>query len=533
MNQAQAVESSEAVNPSTGGEVEPALVRSTGEDRSVMTPEAVQEAAQLDAEIAAAMSGMAPADLAELCSGAHTSAGSGATPLDSATVEPGTALVGTVVGFSDDEVFLEFDAKSQGILLRSQFGKKEVIDIGRRVDVVVDRYDSDSGMLAVSRKGAVQRATWTNLAVGMIVEGKVTGLNKGGLEVDLKGVRAFMPGSQVDLFPMRDISVLIGQSVRAEVIELDRKHKNVLVSRRKLLEQERAETREKLKAEIQVGQVRKGVVGNLAEFGAFVDLGGMDGLIHIRDLSWGVVENVSDVLKPGQEVEVKILKIDGKRDRISLGLKQALPDPWVHVSDRFPAGAALKARVVRIADFGAFAEVEPGIEGLIPVSEMAWHRVNSCSEVVSVGGMVDVKVIRVEAEKRRMALSMKQALPDPWDGILESFVPQSMVKGTVTRLANFGAFVQIAAGVEGLIHISELSDRRVKSAKEVVDVGNEVEVRVLGIDRENRRISLSMKPAYDASAAKAESAGEASKVEPAAKSKKRKKPLRGGLSWEW
>ena len=272
-----------------------------GEGRNGMTQEVVQEHSSLDAEVASAFAGMDASDLAELC-GDVPGATPGSTPVDPESVSPGTELVGTVVGLSDEEVYLEFDAKSQGVLPRTQFGKKEALEIGRRVDVIVDKYDADSGMLAVSRKGSAQRASWTNLTLGMLVEGRVTGLNKGGLEVDLQGVRAFMPGSQCDLFPMRDISVLIGQSVRAEVMELDRKHKSVLISRRKLMERERAEAKDKLKTELEVGQTRRGVVGNLTEFGAFVDLGGLDGLIHIRDLSWGTVDKVSDVLKAGQEV---------------------------------------------------------------------------------------------------------------------------------------------------------------------------------------------------------------------------------------
>lgn len=484
--------------------------------------------AELDREVQEAMAAMDPADYAELTSGSPAAFSKG-TPTDSQSISPGTDLIGTVVGFSDDEVFLEFDAKSQGVLPRNQFGKNEVIELGRRVDVTVDRFDGDSGMLLVNRKGAIQRATWTNLTVGMIVEGKVTGLNKGGLEVDLQGLRAFLPGSQVDVFPMRDISVLLGQTIRAEVIELERRHKNILLSRRKVLQKEREESRDQLKSELAVGQIRRGVVGNITDFGAFVDLGGVDGLIHIRELSWGTVDKVTDVLQPGQEVEVMVLKIDGKRDRISLGLKQAQPDPWVNVADRFPVGTTCKARVVRLLDFGAFAEVESGVEGLIPISEMGWQRVQRPGDTVSVGSMVDVQVIRIEPDKRRLALSMKQAQPDPWAGVLESFPEKSLVKGTITRLATFGAFVQLTSGVEGLIHISELSDRRVKSCADVVQPGQEVEVRVLGIDRENRRISLSMKAVHGP----VDSHVPAAALEPAKQAKKRKKPLRGGIAWDW
>jgi small subunit ribosomal protein S1 len=368
----------------------------------------------------------------------------------------------------------------------------------------------------------------------MLVEGRVTGVIKGGLEVDLKGIRAFMPGSQVDIAPMKDISLLLNQNVKCEVIELDRRTKSVLVSRRKALERELAESREKLKAELAVGQIRSGVVRGITDFGAFVDLGGVDGLIHIREMSWGTVQKVSDVVTPGQRVEVMILKIDPKKDRISLGLKQVQPDPWGQAPDRYPVGTRLKARVVRIADFGAFAELEPGVDGLIPVSEMSWSRIKSVTEAVSVGSVVDCVVIRVEPEKRRIALSMKQAQADPWAGVLDSFQPNSVVKGKVTRLADFGAFVEIAPSVEGLVHISELSDKRVKSCSEVVQPGQEVEARVLGVDSQNRRISLSLKAVHAPTPAEVQTAL-AAQAAPARVEKKRKKPLRGGLAshFEW
>ena len=481
---------------------------------------------EIDREVAEAMAEMDATDLAEFSEGIDT--GTRGAVIEAESVEPGSELTGTVVGVSGEEVFLEFGVKCQGIIPRAQFGKKEVLCAGRRVDVVVERYDRDSGLLIVARKGAVQRATWENLKAGMLVEGRVTGLNKGGLELDLKGIRAFMPASQVDAAPMKDISLLIGQTVRCEVIELDRRGKNVLLSRRRIIERELVEQREKLLNDLAVGQVRKAVVGNITDFGAFVDLGGIDGLVHIRDLSWGSVEKVTDVLSPGQEIEVKVLKVDRERGRISLGFKQAQPDPWAGVEERYPVGTQLKARVVRLASFGAFAEVETGVEGLIPISEMDWGRVARASDVASEGDMVDVTVIRVEPQKRRLALSIKQATPDPWEGVLESFEAQSLVKGRVTRLADFGAFVELAPGVEGLIHISELADRRVKSCGEVVEVGQVIEVRVLGVDREHRRIGLSIRAVREAPE---QTADEAPKKQP----KKRKKPLRGGLAshFEW
>jgi len=477
---------------------------------------------EIDREVEEAMSSMAPSDLAELRGEVSASSGEAA---------PGSEVVGTVTGVTDDDVFLQFGVKTQGVVPRSHFGKKEPIVVGRRVDCVVERYDEESGLLIVSRKGAATRATWANLMPGMLVEGRVTGVIKGGLEIDLKGIRAFMPGSQADIIPMRDVSLLLNQTVKCEVLEVDRRHKNVLLSRRKVMEREQAELREKLRGELEVGQLRDGFVRSITDFGAFVDIGGLDGLVHISDLSWGSVAKVTDVLSVGQKVKVMVLKVNAKRDRISLGLKQALPDPWVGVSDRYPVGSSLKARVVRLADFGAFAELESGVEGLIPISEMSWSRTRAASDAVSVGAMVDCVVIRMEPNNRRIALSMKQAQADPWAGVLESFPAQSKVKGKVTRLADFGAFVELVPGVEGMVHISELADHRVKSCSEVLQVGQEIEARVLGTDRENRRISLSIKAVPTAE----ETADLASVSAPAKPKKERKKPLRGGLSshFDW
>lgn len=483
---------------------------------------------EIDREVAEAMASMDAADLAELSGGAGKSA-------NAENAEPGSELVGTVTGVTDDDVFLQFGLKTQGVMPRSHFGKKEPVEVGRRVDVTVDKFDSDSGLLIVSRKGASQRATWTNLVAGMLVEGRVTGVIKGGLEVDLKGIRAFMPGSQVDVAPIKDISILLNQNVKCEVLEVDRRHKNVLISRRKAMEKEQAANREKLKGELAVGQLREGTVRSIMDFGAFVDLGGIDGLIHISDMSYGSVAKVTDVLSVGDKVKVMILKIDNQRDRISLGLKQALPDPWLNVPERYPVGTTMKVRVVRLADFGAFAELESGVDGLIPISEMGWSRTKSASDVVRTGDMVDVVVIRVEMDKRRIALSMKQAQADPWAGVLESFPAQSTVKGKVTRLADFGAFIEIAPGVEGLAHISELSEKRIKTCSEVVQPGQEVEARVLGVDKENRRISLSLKPATTYTHESHDMAVASAQAAAAKPSKQRKKPLRGGLSshFDW
>jgi len=474
-------------------------------------------------EVEAAMSQMSPEDLAEL---------SGSTPPPAQGSDASSSRRrGKILAIYDEDVFIDLGGKSQAVVSRSQFRPDDVLEVGHEVEVVVERYDPDSGCLIASRDGAIQEARWENISVGSVVEGRITGMNKGGLEVDIKGIRGFMPASQVDLFHVKDISTFIGQVVHCEVMEIQRRSRNLLLSRRRVIEKERAERKEKIWEELEPGQLRTGVVGNLTDFGAFVDLGGVDGLIHISDLSYRQVEKVSDVVHSGMQVEVKVLKVDRERSRISLGLKQARPDPWSEAETRYSAGTSVNVRVLRLEKFGAFVEVEEGIEGLIPLSEMSWSRVNKASDVLETGQMTQAVVIRVEGPpRRRMALSLKQVEPDPWDGAEERFPAGGMINGRVTKCAEFGAFVELAAGVEGLVHISELSDQRVRRCEDVVQPGQEVEVRVLGVDLDHRRISLSMKATAEGSMADLQA-----QQAQATPRKKRKKPLRGGLTshFEW
>ncbi|UCG32365.1 MAG: S1 RNA-binding domain-containing protein [Phycisphaerales bacterium] len=308
---------------------------------------------------------------------------------------------------------------------------------------------------------------------------------------------------------------------------MDRREQNVLVSRRKYLEKEQAEARQKTLASLNEGDTITGKVARITDFGAFVDLGGVDGLLHIKDLSYGRVEKVADVVKVGDLVEVKVLRVDTKKQRISLGLKQARPDPWLDVEQKYFPGMRVKVRATKLVQFGAFAELEEGVEGLIPLSEMSRiKRVTKPSEVLHTGDIVEVHILKVDAKERRISLSIKELEEDPWAGAVEHFPEQGTVKGKVTRTTEFGAFVELKPGVEGLVHISELSQNRVRAVREVVSAGQEVEVRVLGVDPDKRRISLSMKPAVEETVAvKPESQG-------IAKARRRKKPLRGGLSWD-
>lgn len=480
----------------------------------------------INREVEAAMSAMSAEEMTALTVGGASESSQG-----EASGAPAGLQMGRIVSVRGDDVFVDMGGKTQGVLSKSLFKPDEVIAVGEPIEVYIDRHDRESDLIILSRKGAPRSVEWELLKPGDIVEGRIIGLNRGGLEVKLKGVTAFMPASQVDVMHVKDISIFLGETVRCAVVEIDRRGKNLTVSRRRVIEKERKANREELLKDLEVGQVRKGVIGNLTEFGAFVDLGGVDGLIHISEMSYRQIKKASEVVTSGDVVEVKILKIqgEGEKQRISLGLKHTQPNPWDGVEERYAAGSTQKVRIVRLADFGAFAELEEGIDGLIPISEMAWNRIGSPKEVVEVGQMVDVSILRVEPKRRRISLSMKRAQPDPWAGVIESYTPDTMVDGKVTRLADFGAFIEIAPGIEGMAHISELSEKRIKSCGEVLKVGQEIKARVLRVDEKTRRIGLSLKPAEAATAPL--SLGSEKSGPP----KKRDKKLRGGLSggWDW
>ncbi len=378
-----------------------------------------------------------------------------------------------------------------------------------------------------SKGDADAPATPEPFAPGSVIEGKVFGMNKGGLEVQCGDVRAFMPASQVDLKPLKDISVLLGETVRCEVIEADDKRQKIVVSRRAVLRREQVDSRKKLLEEIEVGQIHGGVVKSLAEFGAFVDIGGIHGLVHISDMCWGPVEKPEDVVRPGDKVKAKVLKINKERRRISLGMKQITPDPWGTVEQDFPVGKNIKARVVKMADYGAFARIAEGVNGLIPMSELSWTlRPAKPDEILAIDQEVDVLVIGVEGKRRRISLSLKQLTDDPWKGVPEAFEKGATVKGKVSGLLEFGALVELKPGVEGMIHISEISENRIRTPGDVLKIGDEVEVRILNVEPKKRRVALSMRAPREMAAVAA--------GEPHVK-KQRKKPLRGGLEshFEW
>lgn len=446
----------------------------------------------------------------------------------------GTLVIGRIANIGSRDVLLDLGLKSFGAMPLADFDDGEKYAIGDQIEILITGVDERSGLLNVSRRKARQAKLLRDLKVGLEVEGAVTGMNKGGLEMTFEGLRGFIPASQVDLRFMRDISELIGQKIRAEVtkVEMDDENPNVVLSRRNCLIREEAQRKERLLAELETGQVRRGKVRSITSFGAFVDIGGVDGLLHIRDMSWGHVEKPQDLVHEGQELDVMVTKVSRDTKKVSLSLKQTIANPWDTAADRYTAGARLKGRVVRLAEFGAFIELEPGVDGLLPLTEMSWtKRVRRPEEVVKEGDVVEVAVLHVDQEKRRISLSLKALSEDPWAVVKNNYPVGATVKGKVARLAEFGAFVTLEEGIDGLVHISELSEERVKTVGDKVRPGDEVEVRVLAVDTEGKKVSLSMrKPPVGPTP---EEMAEIEAALAAAEKKRSAKPRRGGITFGW
>lgn len=478
-------------------------------------------------ELDQAMAGMSPADLAELT---H--------PDDHRAPPPPPAdrsrLPGRIVAIRGPDVFVDIGGKAEAFLTLDEFEPDQPPQIGQLLHFVAQGFDRDSGLMRLSLREARAEADWSSVRVGDVLEGRVTGLNIGGLELTIKGIRAFMPKSQVDIHRVEDFKQFLGHRMECEVVEIDRRHKSVTVSRRNILERQREQEREQVRGGLEVGQVRKGVVRRIAEFGAFVDIGGIDGLLHVSDLSYARVRSPADVLKVGDTIDVQILKIDRDRDRISLGRKQLETDPWTLVPANYRPGVQVDGRVTKLMPFGAFVEVEPGVEGLIPISEMSWTtRINHPKDVLSEGDSVRVAVLAVDADNRKISLSLKALATDPWQSVTERYAPEAITSGLVKRITNFGAFIQLEEGIEGLAHISELSDKHVRTVSDAVAEGQVVKVRILSVDPEQRKISLSLKrtdPEAEAAAAAA-AAAYAAAHPPPPPPKKKERPMRGGLAW--
>jgi small subunit ribosomal protein S1 len=443
---------------------------------------------------------------------------------------------GRVVNIRKGDVLVDLGGKSQGIISELQFDDEPPV-VGKEYEFTVERYDKTEGLIVLSRRmaGAVQQSvTWENIDVGTLVEGTVTGMNKGGLELQVKSMRAFMPAGQVNLFFEKDISVYLGQKLVVEVTQADALTHNLVVSRRNVLEREKEEAKKKLLEEIEVGDSRRGTVRSVTDFGAFVDLGGADGLVHVSEMSYKRIRHPSEVVKVGDEVDVKILKADKATGKLSLSMRQAQPDPWADLGHRYPEGTAITGKVARVENFGAFVELEEGIEGLLPVSEMSWQRIRSPKDVVKPGDTLRLVVLAIDPAQRKLTFSLKQAGPDPWKEAAEKFAPDQVVTGKVTRVVDFGAFIELEPGREGLAHISELSNQRVRTAADAVQPGQEVRVRILEVDKEARRVSLSIRRAIEAPPPSPEqlAAAEAQKKKKVEREKKRGE-LKGGLDFDF
>ena len=415
---------------------------------------------------------------------------------------PGEVVSCTVLKVTDTEVIVDIGLKSEAALPRSEFVTEDgsvSVSPNDVVELLIESYDEEEGNVTASYQKALRRRAWDNIERVFREQGNLTGRvrerTKGGLEVDLDGVRAFLPASQADARPLRNLDSLIGKEITCKVAKLDRKRSNVVVSRKAALEEELNQRKKELLEKLAEGGTLTGHVKNLVDYGAFVDLGGLDGLLHITDLSWGRIAHPSEVVHVGQEIQVKVLKYTPEKDRVSLGLKQLQPDPWEQVAAQFKVGDRAVGRVVSLTDYGAFVELLPGIEGLIHISEMTWSkRLKHPSKIVKVDERVDVAVLDVNPTQRRISLSLRQTLPDPWTTLSERLAVGGVAEGRVRNLTDFGAFVEIEEGVEGLIHLSDLSwTKRIKHPSEVLKKGQKIEAVVLGLDVEHRRLSLGLK----------------------------------------
>lgn len=414
-------------------------------------------------------------------------------------IKEGEIVRGRVLGVTLNDVIVDVGFKSEGIIPISEFTHPINIKVGEEIDVFLEQIEDANGELILSKQKADFMRVWDKIREvhdsGQSIEGRVIRRIKGGVVVDIMGVDAFLPGSQISLRQVPDFDALINQMMAVKIIKLNKNRRNIVVSRRVVLEEERESMRSSLLSEIAVAQVRQGVVKNITDFGVFIDMGGVDGLLHITDMSWGRIRHPSEMVQLGDKVNVKILDFDDKTQRISLGLKQMTPYPWEGIEQKFPIGRKITGKVVSITDYGAFVELEKGIEGLIHISEMSWtQHIKHPSKIMNSGDMVDAVVLSVDKENEKISLGIKQMEPDPWITIEDRYPVGKVVSGKVRNLTAFGAFVELEEGIDGLVHISDMSwTKRVQHPSEVMKKGDKLDVKVIKIDHENRRISLGYK----------------------------------------
>ena len=410
---------------------------------------------------------------------------------------------GRVVGMNDRDVLIDIGFKSEGIIDRSEFSEDSLPAIGDQVEVYLEYLEDSSGNTILSKEKADFMLRWQSLIKAYeeetVITGKIIRRIKGGMIVDLGAVQAFLPGSQLDVRPITDFDVYVDKDIDLRIVKLNEARKNIVVSHKMILEESLVEQRAALFEEIEIGSIMEGRVKNITDFGVFVDLGGIDGLLHITDLSWGRVNHPSEMINLNDDITVKVIEYDAERKRVSLGLKQLTPHPWEEVDIKYPIGVTVKGTIVSLTNYGAFIEIEPGVEGLIHVSEISWTRhIKNPSEEYSMGDKVEAKVISIDSHERKISLGVKQLTPDPWDEIEKEFEVGTKYSGKVQNLTQFGAFIELKEGIDGLVHVSDLSwTKVVRHAKNVLEKGQEVEVIILEVSRENRKISLGMKQLED------------------------------------
>lgn len=415
----------------------------------------------------------------------------------------GELVVGKILAVNDKEVAVDIGFKSEGVIPIDEFYKPGDIKIGDDIEVFLDNVEDNDGQLVLSKRKADFLRIWARIIEAHdkeeILKGICTRRIKGGIVVDLMGVDAFLPGSQIDVKPIRDFDALIGQEMDFKIVKVNEMRKNIVVSHRALIEEGMKEQRAKILENLEKGQILEGSVKNITDFGVFIDLGGVDGLLHINDLSWGRVNHPSEIVSLDEKIEIQILDFNDEKNRISLGYKQLQPHPWDNVKDKYTEGNVITGKVVNISDYGSFIELEKGVEGLIHISEMSWtQHIKHPSKILSLGEMVEAKILNLDFDGRKISLGLKQLEPDPWEGIEAKYPVDSNQKGIVRNLTNFGAFVELEEGVDGLIHISDLSwTKKIRHPGEVLKKGDEVEIVVLNIEQGNRRISLGYKQTMD------------------------------------
>src|SRR3954447_21673142 len=419
----------------------------------------------------------------------------------------GQIVSGTVVQVHHDSVIVDIGGKSEGVISKSEFVGADGtfgVKVGDKVDVFIESRESDDGLISLSKEKADKMKVWDEISSACerdeIIEGTISQRVKGGLSVTIRGgVKAFLPGSQVDLRPIRNLEKLIGQTYEFKVIKFNKKRGNIVLSRRVLLERERDQMKQKTLQTLEEGMTVTGTIKNLTEYGAFVDLGGIDGLLHITDMSWGRVNHPSEVFKVGDEVTVKVLKYNAETKRVSLGMKQTQEDPWNHVEEAYPVGKRVRGKVMSLTEYGAFVELEPGVEGLIHVSEMSWtKKVKHPSKMLEIGSEIECQVLEVDARSKRISLGLKQLEPDPWTLFTEKYKPGDKISGKVRSITDYGVFVGIEDGVDGMVHKTDLSwTVKVNNPADFYNKGDDVEAIILSINHDEKKVSLGVKQLWD------------------------------------